>query len=89
MQNPNIHERFSILTLALILSFAVVAGPAVQAQTNAGAITNMAVSVDPTNGDSYYVFSLNNGGTASVTAFADDVIRVRFSYNGFWARKSR
>jgi len=87
MQNPNIHKHFSIVTSALILGFAIVASPPVQAQTNAGAITNMTVSVDPTNGDSYYVFFLNSGGTASVTAFADDVIRVRFSYNGFWAKE--
>jgi hypothetical protein len=45
------------------------------------------VSVDTTNGDYYYVFSLSSGGTASVTAFADDVVRVRFSYNGFWAKE--
>ncbi|MGD0059463.1 MAG: TIM-barrel domain-containing protein [Verrucomicrobiia bacterium] len=87
MQKPNIYKHFRIVASVLVCSLAITVGGSVQAQTNAGAITNMVVSVDPTNGDSYYVFSLNSGGTAEVIAFADDVIRVRFSYNGFWAKE--
>src|SRR5208283_1647646 len=87
MQKPNIYKHFRIVASVLVCSLAITVGGSVQAQTNAGAITNMVVSVDPTNGDSYYVFSLNSGGTAEVTAFADDVVRVRFSYNGFWAKE--
>ncbi len=87
MQNPNRYKHFQVVAAALTFSFAIAVGGSVQAQTNAGAITNMVVSVDPTNGDSYYVFSLNSGGLASVTAFADDVVRVLFSYNGFWAKE--
>ena len=87
MQKPNIYKHFQVVASALTFSFAIAVGGSVQAQTNAGAITNMVVSVDPTNGDSYYVFSLSNGGLASVTAYADDVVRVLFSYNGFWAKE--
>ncbi|MGO9243339.1 MAG: hypothetical protein ACLQDC_01020, partial [Verrucomicrobiia bacterium] len=79
MQKPKKYKHFQIVASALIFSFAIAMGGSVQGQTSAGAITNMVVSVDPTNGDSYYVFSLNSGGTASVTAFADDVVRVLFS----------
>ena len=89
MQKPNRYKYFQTIASALIFGFAVAVGGSVQAQTNAGAITNMVVSVDPTNGDSYYVFSLNSGGLASVTAFADDVVRVLFSTTGSGRRKSR
>jgi len=57
------------------------------APTSAGSITNVTFATDPTNGDSYAIFWLSSGGVASVSAFADDVIRVRFSYNGFWAKE--
>src|SRR5580700_907242 len=87
MQKPPLLKHLSALFYALALTFAVAVGNSVQAQTNAGAITNMVVSVDPTNGDSYYVFSLNSGGTAAVIAYADDVVRVRFSFNGFYAKE--
>ncbi len=87
MQIPNAYKHFRLILSGLIFVFVVAVGGAVRAQTNAGAITNMTVSVDATNGDSYYVFWLNSGGLASVTAFADDVVRMRFSYNGFWAKE--
>jgi len=88
MQKPQIQRYLALVPVVLVFAFVVATCDSARAQiTNAGAITNVATSVDTTNGDTYYVFSLSSGGTASVTAFADDVVRVRFSYNGFWGKE--
>ncbi len=50
--------------------------------TSAGNITGMTLSTDPTNGTSVATFSLDGGvynAAVSVTAYADDVIRVHYS----------
>jgi alpha-glucosidase len=89
MMLPNLRPGCVGLCWALLLLplLFIPTGDVHAAPTSAGSVTNVTFATDPTNGDSYAIFWLNSGGQASVTAYADDVVRVRFSYNGFWQKE--
>jgi alpha-glucosidase len=87
MQKPSSSSRRIAQLLLLSITLIFTAYSARAADTQVGSVTNVTTSVDPTNGSTVVLFWINDGGTAlnskaAVTAYADDVIRVRyFFYN--------
>src|SRR5882762_9963380 len=57
------------------------------AVTPVGSITSLAVSNDPTTGNSMYFFSISNGGTAEVTPWAPDVVRVHYHFTSLFSKE--
>ena len=69
---------------ALHLCHALSACAAIQ---TVGAVTNVTLSVDGTNGNTTATFSLNTGGAAAVTPVAADVVRVRYHFGSLWGKE--
>jgi alpha-glucosidase len=72
-----------LLTPSLLVSTRVI----MAAVTSIGSVTSLTVSNDPTSGNSLYLFSVSNGGTAEVTPWAPDVVRVHFHFTGLWSKE--
>ncbi len=72
-----------LLTPAFLLSTRSV----IAAVTSIGSITSLTASNDPTSGNTMYLFGVSNGGTAEVTPWAADVVRVHYHYTGLWSKE--
>jgi alpha-glucosidase len=72
-----------LLTPSLLLSTRSM----LAAVTPVGSITSLTVSNDPTTGNSLYFFSISNGGTAEVTPWAPDVVRVHYHFTSLFTKE--
>jgi alpha-glucosidase len=80
--------RFVARILLLLTPSLLVATQPVMASTNSiGSVTSLTVSNDPTSGNSMYFFSVSNGGTAEVTPWAPDVVRVHYHYTSLFTKE--
>jgi alpha-glucosidase len=71
--------------LLVTLFFSVISARA-QDQT-VGNVTNVTLSVDPTNGNTTASFWIDNGGEAQVTPVAADVVRVQYYFTALWSKE--
>lgn len=76
--------RRSLLVAAL---FAATFANSHAAVTQIGNITGVSTSTDPTNGAPIVTFTVSGGGAVSVTAYAPDVVRVRYHFTGLWDKE--
>ncbi|HMO03567.1 MAG TPA: glycoside hydrolase family 31 protein [Kiritimatiellia bacterium] len=53
----------------------------------AGSVTAATVTTDPVNGNKKVTFTLSTGGALEVAPYAPDVVRVRFHWDGIWAKE--
>jgi len=79
--------RVSGLAKWLTLAILVFVQPVLAAIQTAGSVTSTSVSSDPVNGNKKVTFGLSTGGQLEVSVFAEDVIRVRFHWDGIWSKE--
>src|ERR1017187_8405930 len=75
------------IIFVLIPSLLVTPRSIMAAVTSIGSVTSLTVSNDPTSGNTMYLFGVSNGGTAEVTPWATDVVRVHYHYTGLWSKE--
>jgi alpha-glucosidase len=74
--------------LLLLTPYLLVSARSMEAAvTSIGSVTSLTVSNDPTSGNSMYFFSVSNGGTAEVTPWAPDVVRVHYHYTSLFTKE--
>src|SRR6266478_3625285 len=80
------HVAASIV-FVLIPTLLITPRTVMAAVTSIGSVTSLTASNDPTSGNTMYFFSVSNGGTAEVTPWAPDVVRVHYHYTGLFSKE--
>ena len=52
-----------------------------------GSVTTATITTDPVNGNQKVTFGLTTGGALEISPYADDVVRVRFHWDGIWPKE--
>jgi alpha-glucosidase len=81
--NPNLKLGFKLIVALMVLTATTVA----QAITVVGSVSSTQVITEPANGNQKVVFGLSTGGALEVAPYAPDLVRVRYHWDGLWAKE--
>lgn len=82
-QMKTLNGSWKLIVAIMMLCVATAA----QALTVVGSVSSTEIVTDPVNGNQKVVFGLSTGGALEVAPYAPDVVRVRFHWDGIWAKE--
>jgi len=71
----------------VVLALAVFSQAAMAAIQVVGSVNSTEVITDPVNGNKKFRFGLSTGGQMEVSVYAEDVVRIRYHWDGIWSKE--